>query len=181
MASETGYAPDILERKRKTGEGILATPPASHRIKNTSYKFRSIKTPQTKPRFKNLIVPPQFIGELPYPGSVSNKFNIMDTSKSVKHTFLSYIKSSKHSSSGTIIMRKLKTAVLFSCYNKLLSGLIGYITHMLQISSIKKFIPLIVGGMALRFYNQSYITSDLDVKIYPLDIDETFTLSLIHI
>ena len=157
------HDPLLKDYMKKYSVGLLETPdtkPLHTPVVKTHPTRMSIKFPVKRA--------PSFIGGLKYDGPLSNKHNIpltYDNSKPSVHNLVTKSKNDKD------IMGK----ILFSCYHGILLTLLGNLNmYVSGISPENRFLPLLVGGMALRFYNQSYSTHDMDIKIYPSNIDKAY-------
>jgi len=111
------------------------------------------------------LVPPSFIDNHPCRGPLTNRCDNPDTYDVVSKTLRKYVVDSSNN------VKTLTSKLLFSCYHKILLHLLGLVDQHLEKAPSKIFVPVITGGMSLRFYNPSYLTSDLDVKVYPLGLN----------
>ena len=169
MASASGYDEKTLSTMKKNQIGILGDAP----VKKGLLGDTPIKTTPIHSAYPSsytthgpsLLLHPNFIDGNPCRGPLTNRCNIPDNSDMISNTFMKYIESSKD-------IKSLTSKILFSCYHKLFLHLLGLVDHHLERGKSKSFVPIITGGMALRFYNPSYLTSDLDVKIYPLGLTD---------
>ena len=122
--------------------------------------------PVSKPTLMNT---PKFIG-LQNLYSLTNKAGLMPANDNIRNTLHKYVRESRSK-------YQLKQKILFSCLSPVLVSSISVLTDILGKPLTKreiKYIPIIVGGIAIRYYNQSYISNDLDVKVFPDIVDGTY-------
>ena len=138
-------------------KGILGDAPTGMYVKMpTIYKHRPVFIPY---------------GVLP---QITNKEGAVITHENVRSTLQDYITLSKTTKNPEY---DLTQRILFSCISAIMLSIVGTLTHFLQNPVSDKeavYVPLLVGGLAIRYYNQSYLTSDLDVKVFPDNITDSY-------
>lgn len=98
---------------------------------------------------------PTFIGITRY-SSLFNKNNVPNTHESVRSTLDHFVSTSRNS-------KQILQKILFSCYKDIALQMIGVVARKIN----RSYLSMITGGGAARYYNQSYMTYDLDVKLFP--------------
>ena len=153
MAASSSYDKETLDYMKTKSLGVLGNAPPTRTVSRT---MQPTHTP---------LIPPYFIDANPCKGYLTNRCNVRNTPDIVYHTLTKYIEESKD-------LKSLMNKLLFSCYHKILLHVLGVVTQHLETTKTRTFVPVITGGMAIRFINQSYLTSDLDVKVFPLGLTD---------
>lgn len=116
----------------------------------------------------NASVAPKFIGVSSIP-SIHNRYSAVPDKENIIATLQTFIAESKN-------IKELLTSLLFSCYQDLIVWLIANVTRHISMPTSDFptiYHAIITGGYALRYYNQSHLTSDIDVKIFPENVHST--------
>ena len=117
---------------------------------------------QRKMRYNHI---PHFISREPIL-NISNRYSYNIDYKKVRQTLIEYTTASRNT-------RDIVNKILFSCFHTMLFSILGNLTLHLQKDVSKSYIPLLVGGMAIRYYNQSHMSHDMDIKIYPDELESS--------